>query len=88
MQQLNKKVVKALLRTNKVELVCIQETKIQEMKTNLVRSLGVRRNLDWGASGATVGILLFWDNFMEKVGEMKGDFTGSCKFRDIDNNWD
>ena len=41
-----RKVIKALIKINKVDLVCLQETKIQEMSRGLVRSLGVERFLD------------------------------------------
>ena len=41
-----RKVIKALIKKNKVDLVCLQETKIQEMSRGLVRSLGVERFLN------------------------------------------
>ena len=41
-----RKVIKALIKKNKVDLVCLQETKIQEMSRGLVHSLGVERFLD------------------------------------------
>ena len=41
-----RKVIKALIRKNRVDLVCLQETKIQEMSTGIVRSLGVGRFLE------------------------------------------
>ena len=51
-------------------MVCLQETKIKEMTTGLVRSLGVGRNLEWRAvnsRGAAGGILVFWDNRLVEV---------------------
>ena len=47
-----RKVIKAMIRSQKVDLFCIQETKIQSMSEGVVRSLGSRRFLDWGAMGA------------------------------------
>lgn len=44
-----RKVIKALIRKQKVDLFCIQETKIQSMNEGMVRSLGSGRFLDWGA---------------------------------------
>ena len=41
-----RKVIKALIKKNRVDLVCLQETKIQEMSTGIVRSLGVGRFLE------------------------------------------
>ena len=36
-----RKVIKALIRDQKANLVCLQDTKIQEMSIGAVRSLGV-----------------------------------------------
>ena len=41
-----RKVIKALIRKNKVDLVCLQETKIQEMSMGIIRSLEVGRFLE------------------------------------------
>ena len=43
-----RKMIKALIKKNRVDLVCLQETKIQEMSRGLIRSLGVERFLEWG----------------------------------------
>ncbi|RVW67644.1 hypothetical protein CK203_063068 [Vitis vinifera] len=57
----------SMSRKNKVDLVCLQETKIQEMSMGIVRSLGVGRFLDWGAvdsRGAAGGIVSCEDGFI------------------------
>ena len=41
-----RKLIKSIIKSNKVDVVCLQETKIKEMRTGLVRSLGVGRHLD------------------------------------------
>ena len=59
-----RKLIKAFVRNQKVDLLCIQETKIQLMSEGLVRSIGVGRYLDWralDASGSAGGILICWD---------------------------
>ncbi|RVW87530.1 hypothetical protein CK203_036323 [Vitis vinifera] len=43
-----RKVVKAMIRSQKVDLFCLQETKIQVMDEGVVRSLGTGRFLEWG----------------------------------------
>ena len=56
------KVIKALIRDQKVDLVCLQETKIQEISIGVVCSLGVGRFLEWGAinaRGTVVGVVVF-----------------------------
>ena len=36
-----RKLIKSVVRTQKVDLVCLLETKVQEMELQVVRSLGV-----------------------------------------------
>ena len=60
----NRKVIRNFIRTQRVDLVCLQETKIQEMNKTLVHSIGVGMFLDWKAldvEGTIRGILLSWD---------------------------
>ena len=57
-----RKVLKASLRTQKADLFCLQENKIQSMSSGLVRSLGVGRFLNWGSmdvEGVSSDILVF-----------------------------
>ena len=56
-----RKVIKAMIRNQRVDLFCLQETKIQSMFEGVVRSLGFGRFLDWGAMdvhGSAGGILI------------------------------
>ena len=58
-----RKVINALIKAQKVDLICLQETKMQEMSKRIVKSLGVGRCLDWGAinsRGASGGVLVFF----------------------------
>ncbi|RVW91433.1 hypothetical protein CK203_038533 [Vitis vinifera] len=45
-------VINSLIRSHSVDLVCLEETKVQRMSASLVRSLGVDRCLEWGGSGS------------------------------------
>ena len=59
-----RKLIKSFVRKQKVDLLCIQETKIQLMSEGVVKSLGVGRFLDWRAleaSGSAGGVLICWD---------------------------
>ena len=71
-----------MIKSQKVDVVCLQETKIKEMTIGLVRSLRVGRHLDWSAvnsRGATGGILVFWDNrVFELVDLEEGEYSISC----------
>ncbi|RVX07796.1 putative ribonuclease H protein [Vitis vinifera] len=83
-----RKVIKALIKSQKVDVVCLQETKIQEMSRMIVRSLGVGRCLDWkvlNSRGASGGVLVFWDKRVLQLLEAEvGNFSVSCRFK----NWD
>ena len=44
-----RRIIKSDVRKQKVDLLCIQETKIKLMTEGVVKSLGVGRFLDWKA---------------------------------------
>ena len=44
-----RRLIKSLIKAQKIDLVCLQETKIQSMSCRLIRSLGVGRFLEWAA---------------------------------------
>ena len=57
-----RKLIKALISSQKVDLVYLQETKMTEMSLGVVRSLGVGRFLEWGAlnaMGVARGVVVF-----------------------------
>ena len=72
-----------------MDLLCIQETKIQSMSEGIVRSLGSGRFLDWkalNAEGASGGILICWDKrSLDILNWEEGHFTLSCRFRNVEN---
>ena len=80
-----RKVLKAFIRSKKVDIVCLQEIKVQNMCVGLVHSLGVGRFLDRGsvdAEGSAGGILVFWDKRVVELVEMEiGIFSVSCCFK-------
>ena len=56
-----RKNIKAYLRSQKVDVVCLQETKIKKTNRETALSLGVGRYLEWGAVnalGASRGIVI------------------------------
>ncbi|RVX05821.1 hypothetical protein CK203_023850 [Vitis vinifera] len=70
-----RKVIKTFIRNQSVDLICIQETKIQSMSDSIARSLGSRRFLDWkaaNAEGALGGIFICWDRRGENLLGMGG----------------
>ena len=85
------KVIKALIKKNRVDLVCLQETKIREISMGIIRSLGVGRFLEWGAidsRGVAGGIVVFWDNrVLELVDLQKGLFSISCTFKSCEDGF-
>ena len=80
-----RKIIKYVIRKQKMDLMCIQETKIQVMFEGMVRSLGSGRFLDWrtlNATGAARGILICWDKRSMEILDWEVDqFSISCRFR-------
>ena len=84
-------VIKTLINDQNVDLLCLQETKMQEMPKKIVRSLGVGRCLEWGMvnlRGAFGGVLVFWDNRVLLLLEEKvGTFSVSCQFKSCEDDF-
>ena len=84
-----RKVIKVMIRSQRVDLFCIQETKIQTMSKEVVRSLGSGRFLDWGAmgsQGSVGGILVCWDKRSLELLEMEvGHFSISCRLKNVED---
>ena len=77
-----RKVIKAFIKMQRVDVICLQETKFKEVSSGLIRSLGVGIFLDWAAlraEGASGGIVIFWDSCVLKLlAKEEGQFTVSC----------
>ena len=86
-----RKVIKQFIRDQRVDLVCLQETKVQNMTLRMARSLGAGRFSDWvsvDASGSAGGILLLWDKRILEVSEtVCRIFTASCSFRNVEDSF-
>ncbi|WJZ96624.1 hypothetical protein VitviT2T_015290 [Vitis vinifera] len=86
-----RKLIKALIRSQKVDLVCLQETKMTEMSLGVVRSLGVGRFLEWGALNARSvagGVVVLWDNrVLELMGMEVGLFSILCCFKNVEDGF-
>ena len=57
-----RRLIKDVIKSQKADLVCLQETKIQKMSNGMVKSLEVGRCLEWGAlnsKGAAEGVVVF-----------------------------
>ena len=86
-----RKVIKQFIRDQRVDLVCLQETKVQVASPRLACSLGARRLSEWGsvdALGTAGGILFFWDKrTLDLVDMVVGVFFVSCLFRNVDDGF-
>ena len=84
-----RKVIKSVVRKQKVDLFCIQETKIQLMSESVVRSLGSGRFLEWkalNACGSAGGMLICWDKRVLELLEWEvGQFSLSYRFKTLEN---
>ena len=86
-----RKVIKVLIKGQKVDLVCLQETKMQEMSKMIVRSLDMGRCLDWkvlNSKGVSGGVLVFWDKRVLQLLDTKvGTFSMSCRFKSYEDDF-
>ena len=86
-----RKVIKNFIKSQRVNLVCLQETKIQGMNKALVHSIGMGRFLDWkalDAVGSARGILLFWDKRRLSLVESEfGSYSFSCVFSMVEDDF-
>ena len=86
-----RKLIKHVIKTQKADLVCLQETKLHEMTSAIVRSLWVGRCLEWGAlnsRGAAGGVVVFWDNRVLQLEEMEvGNYSISCRFKNVEDGF-
>ena len=76
-----------LLHTWKANLVCLQETKLEAVTRGLIQSLWCGWYVDWlclDFMGLSGGIILMWDTrVLEKVEEVVGRFSVSCRFKEV-----
>jgi hypothetical protein len=81
--------VRRLLRQWKVDIVCLQETKLEMITHELVQSLWSCPYVEWSyvaSFGASGGILLMWDRrVVSKVDVCQGNFVAACSFRNMDD---
>ena len=52
-----------MIKSQRVDVVCLQETKIKEMTMGIVRSLRVGRHLDWSAVNSR-GACNYWHSIV------------------------
>ena len=76
--------VRNLLSFWKVDIVCLQETKVSRFTSSLVRSLWRSPYVEWyyvAAEGASGGILLMWDQrVVSKLDICLGSYVAACCF--------
>jgi hypothetical protein len=81
--------VKKFLSLWKVDIVCLQESKLELITTGLVQSLWRCSYVEWchvASFGASGGILLMWDQrVVTKVDVCLGNFVVACSFRNVDD---
>ena len=83
--------MKAFLRIQRADLVCLQETKCKLMSDSVLRSLGCGRFVNWGSvhsRGQAGGILVFWDCRVLQLLEMETwQYSISCRFKNCNDNF-
>ena len=84
-------VIRNFIRSQRADLVCLQETKIQEMSSSCARSFGVGRFSEWKvveAEGTAGGILVFWDKRKLDLVEVETClFSVTCMFKNVEDGF-
>ena len=77
--------LKNILREWGCNLVCFQETKLEEVQLSDIRSIGGNQHLDFvalNAQGTACGIVVMWDrNYFNLVSSYCGEFSITCHFQ-------
>ncbi|KAG6666667.1 hypothetical protein CIPAW_01G048000 [Carya illinoinensis] len=75
----------------KVDIVCLQETKMCSIDRHIIRSLWSCSFVGWcylTSSGALGGVLVLWDKrVVELVEECIGKFSVAVSFKNIQDGW-
>jgi exonuclease III len=83
--------VRNLLRQWRVDIVCLQETKLELISRKDVTNLWGCRYVDWcyvAASGAAGGILLMWDKrVVTRLNMEVGEYVAACSFKNVVDNF-
>ena len=86
-----KNVIRNFIRSQRVDLVFLQETKIQGMSLADARSFGVGRLAEWKvveAEGIAGGILVSWDKRKLELVEVElGHFSVTCMFKNVEDGF-
>jgi exonuclease III len=86
--------IRKRLREWKAYTMCLQETKMEIINIEVIRSVWGCTYVDWiylGSTSASGGILLMWDRqVVEKIEECVRRFVVACVFRSVTKNfaWD
>jgi exonuclease III len=79
--------VRNLLRQWRVDIVCLQETKLEHISRRVVNSVWGCPYVDWcyaAAIGAAGGILLMWDKRVVSRLDMEvGECVAACSFKNV-----
>ncbi|KAG2689776.1 hypothetical protein I3760_09G155200, partial [Carya illinoinensis] len=87
---INKRIrIRDLIRSWKVDVVCLQETKLKFINCNIIRSLWRCAFVGWihlPSSGASGVILVMWDErVVELVDDCVGAFSVACVLKNIED---
>lgn len=83
------KIIKSLVRSQSFDIVCLQETKSNQMSTRLVRSSKIFRVGSRGRKGMARGaFVVFWNNrALDLIETEVGIFSISHQFKCCDDNF-
>lgn len=79
--------IKSLIQKWKVDVLCLQETKVENWSTTWIQQIWGNRWADWAtleASGTRGGIIIIWDKRQwVKTDTLQGSYSISCMLESI-----
>ena len=83
--------VRNMVRRWRPDVICLQETKMELITKAMIHSLWRGQHVYWsylGSCGASGGVFLMWDTWaMNKVEEAVGQFSISCRFTSVSDQY-
>jgi len=84
-------VLKFFLRDWKCDLICLQETKLEDVSLSVIRSLLGHYSVGFfflKVVGASVGIIVMWDkNIFNLVSSSQGEFLITCILQTVEDGF-
>ncbi|KAG6636557.1 hypothetical protein CIPAW_11G119300 [Carya illinoinensis] len=93
LNDINKRLrIRSLLRQWKVDIICLQETKLKQITRRTIQSIWGCQYVGWAylpSDGALGGILVMWDKrVVENIDKFVGEYFVGCLFKNSEDGFE